>query len=66
MDEIIKTITEKTGISEEQARQAAQATVDYIKTKIPPMFATQLDRLMEGGGSKPASGGGILGGLFGN
>ena len=65
MDEIIKTITEKTGISEDQARQAAQVTVDFIKSKIPPMFATQLDRLMQGGGSAPSGGGGILGGLFG-
>ena len=48
MDEIIKTITEKTGISEEQARQAAQATVEFIKSKIPPMFASQLDKLLEG------------------
>lgn len=66
MDEIIKTITEKTGISEDQARQAAQATVDFIKTKIPPMFATQLDHLLQGDSAKPAGGGGILGGLFGN
>ncbi len=51
MDEIIKTITAKTGITEEQARQAVQATVDFIKSKIPPMFATQLDRLLDGGES---------------
>jgi hypothetical protein len=66
MDEIIKTITEKTGISDEQARQAAQATVDYIKSKIPPMFATQLDRLLEGGGSSSGGGSGFLGGIFGS
>ena len=51
MDEIIKIITEKTGISDEQACQAVQATVDFIKSKIPPMFATQLDRLLDGGES---------------
>jgi nucleoid DNA-binding protein len=49
MDEIIKTITAKTGITDEQARQAVQATVDFIKSKIPPMFASQLDRLISGG-----------------
>ena len=38
---------------------------DFIKSNIPPMFATQLDRLMQGGGSAPSGGGGILGGLFG-
>ena len=30
---------------------AVHATVEYIKSKIPPMFATQLDRLLEGGDS---------------
>jgi hypothetical protein len=59
MEEIIKTITEKTGISDDQARQAAQVTVEYIKSKIPPMFATQLDRLLESGSS--SDGGGMLG-----
>lgn len=49
MDQIIKTITEKTGITDDQARQAVLATVDFIKSKIPPMFASQLDRLLEGG-----------------
>jgi hypothetical protein len=63
MEEIIQTITEKTGISDDQARQAAQVTVEYIKSKIPPMFATQLDRLLEGGGS--STGGGLLGSVFG-
>ena len=47
MEQIIKTITEKTGITEDQARQAVQATVDFIKSKIPPMFGSQLDRLLE-------------------
>jgi hypothetical protein len=64
MEEIIKTITEKTGISDDQARQAAQVTVEYIKSKIPPMFSTQLDRLLEGGGS--SNGGGMLGSVFGS
>jgi len=66
MDEIIKTITEKTGISDEQARQAAQATVEYIKSKIPPMFATQLDRLLEGGGTASGGGSGFTGGILGS
>ncbi len=66
MDEVIKTITAKTGISEDQARQAAQVTVDFIKTKIPPMFATQLDRLLQGGGSAPGGAGAIPGGVFGH
>jgi hypothetical protein len=66
MDEIIKIITEKTGISDEQARQAVQATVDFIKSKIPPMFATQLDRLLEGDGSSSGGGSGFLGGIFGS
>ena len=33
MDELVKVVSQKTGLPEAQAKQAAQAVIDFIKTK---------------------------------
>ena len=45
MDELIKQITEKTGISEEQARTAANTVIGFLKSRLPEPIAGQLDDL---------------------
>ena len=35
MDDLIKQITERTGLPADQARAAAQTTIDFIKEKLP-------------------------------
>lgn len=35
MDELVNQITQRTGISADQARQAVQIMADYLKTKLP-------------------------------
>lgn len=63
MDDLVKMISEKAGISEEQAQKAAEAAVEFLKERAPAPIAGQIDNLLEGG----AGGlGGIVGGLFGN
>ncbi|HLA09715.1 MAG TPA: hypothetical protein VJ023_03795 [Pyrinomonadaceae bacterium] len=65
MDELIKQITEKTGISEEQARTAANTVIGFLKSRLPEPIAGQLDNLTgqrsAGGLSDVAS---KVGGLF--
>ena len=62
MDELAKMISEKTGIPQAQAQQAAQVAVDYLKEKAPAPLRGQIDNLLAGG----AGGlGGMVGGLFG-
>jgi uncharacterized protein (DUF2267 family) len=60
MDELIKQVTAKAGISEEQARTAVSTVLDFVKTKLPAPIAGQIENAIsgEGGGI-----GGTVGGL---
>lgn len=67
MDELIKQVTERTGISEQQARGAVETVLGFLKNKLPEPLAGQLDGLV-GGASGAAGGiagaaGDVLGGL---
>jgi hypothetical protein len=67
MDELVKLVVKKTGISEEMARTAVETVLGFLKDKLPPQIAGQLDGLIEGGPGLDlgdlTSG---LGGLLGN
>ncbi len=72
MDELIRQVTERTGISESQARTAVETVIGFLKTRLPAPIAGQLDSFV--GGSAGAAGGladkagdvlGGLGGMFG-
>jgi hypothetical protein len=67
MDELIQQITSRTGISEDQARQAVEMVMSFAKSKLPEPIASQMDGLMGGGGSPADLLGqlGNLGGMFG-
>jgi uncharacterized protein (DUF2267 family) len=67
MDEIVKQITERTGISADQAREAAQTVVNYLKTKLPEPIASQVDAALSGSmiGDVASQALGGLGGMFG-
>lgn len=63
MDELVKLVVKKTGISEEQARGAIDTVVKFIKQKLPAPIASQVDGVLSGSGASDALKG--LGGLFG-
>jgi hypothetical protein len=69
MEQIIKMITEKTGISNEQATTAVNVVTDFLKEKLPAGMGSQLDGLLQGDTSKLGDIAGSikdsLGGLFG-
>jgi hypothetical protein len=50
MDELIKRITEKTGISEDQARSAVTTVTGFLKEKLPAPIAGQIDNVLSGAG----------------
>lgn len=50
MDELVKMVTERTGLPEAQARQAAEAVLEFLKQKLPIPLAGQLDNLIENPG----------------
>ena len=72
MDELIKQVVEKTGISEPQARTAVETVVGFLKERLPAPVAGHIDGAL--GGAAGAAGGlagkagdvlGGLGGMFG-
>jgi hypothetical protein len=67
MDELVRIVVEKTGISEEQARTAVDTVVGYVKEKLPAPIAGHVDSAL--GSSTTANAiesvTDKLGGLFG-
>jgi hypothetical protein len=56
MEELIKQVTAKAGISDEQARTAVNTVIGFLKTRLPEPIAGQLDNLT---GSGESTGGGL-------
>ena len=50
MDELIKQVTAKTGISEDQARSAVNTVLDFVKGRLPAPIAGQIDNAISGEG----------------
>jgi len=64
MDEIIRQVTERAGISEAQARTAVETVVGFLRTRLPAPIAGHLDGLIGGGAAAGSEGtGGAGGGL---
>jgi hypothetical protein len=49
MDELVKLVSKKVGISDAQARQAVETVVGFLKTRLPDPLADQVENLLEGG-----------------
>jgi hypothetical protein len=67
MDELVKAVSERTGLSEAQAKVAVETVISQLKSRLPAPVASQIDSFLAGGGS---TGGlsdlaGGLGGLMG-
>jgi len=66
MDELIKLVTKKVGISEAQAKQAVETVLGFLKDKLPAPVASQIEGVLKGGEMPDVGGiGKKLGGLFG-
>ena len=68
MEELVKRITEKTGISEDQARSAINTVTGFLKEKLPAPLAGQIDNVLSGAGGisdKLGDAAASVGGLFG-
>jgi uncharacterized protein (DUF2267 family) len=60
MEELVKMVQQKTGISEDQARTAVTTVVNFLKGKLPAPIASQVDNVLNNKGIE-----GAVGGLFG-
>jgi hypothetical protein len=66
MDELVKLVSDKVGISEDMAKQAVEVVIGYLKDKLPAPVGGQIDSLL--GSTSDADLGGMakgLGGLLG-
>jgi hypothetical protein len=65
MDELIKRVSEKTGIGEDKARSAVETVVGFLKERLPAPIAGQLDGVLGGSAAGGAvdKAGDVLGGL---
>ena len=66
MEELIKQVTERTGISEDQARTAVNTVLGYVKDRIPAPFGSQLDSLIGTGAGAAGDLAGRAGDVIGN
>lgn len=66
MEELIKQVTERTGISPEQAQTAVTTVLGFLKTRLPEPLAGHLDSLIGGGAGAAGDIAGGLGGAAGS
>ena len=71
MEELVRRVSERAGISEEQARSAVQTVAEFAKERVPAPYNSYIDKYLGGGGGESNSGGGFgdiaggLGSMFG-
>jgi len=63
MDELVKMVSEKTGLAPEMAKTAVTIVLDFVKKKLPAPIAGQIDTVL--GGSSKGGMASTIGGLFG-
>lgn len=61
MEDLIKLVAEKTGISTAQATMAVETVTGYLKTKLPAGMQGTVDSMLKGGDAGDS--GDLLGGL---
>jgi len=65
MDELVKLVAQKTEISHEQAKTAVETVLGFLKSKLPPAIAGQIDAVLAGGAGGLGGVAQGLGGLLG-
>lgn len=65
MEELIKQVSEKAGITEDQARTAVETVAAYLKERVPSAYSGYIDSFMSGGTGGGGGLGSLLGGMFG-
>mgnify|MGYP005845086035 CR=1 FL=1 len=62
--ELIRLVSERTGLPPETAKTAVDTVIGYLKERLPAPIASQIDGLLSSGGSQGGLPGG-LGDIFG-
>jgi hypothetical protein len=67
MDELIKLVSQKTGLSEELSKKAVETVIGFLKDRLPDPIAGRIDDVLKGGDAMAGLGDLVegLGGLLG-
>jgi hypothetical protein len=57
MDELVNLVTQKAGISQDQAQKAVTAVIGFLKQKLPGPLAGELDKIAGGASGSAGMGG---------
>jgi hypothetical protein len=49
MEELVKLVSQKTGLPQDKAKVAVDTVINFLKEKLPPTIAGQLDTVLKGG-----------------
>ena len=49
MDDLVKMVSERTGLPADQARAAAQTVIDFLKSRLPESMAGYVDAALNSG-----------------
>jgi hypothetical protein len=64
MDELIKKVSERTGLGEDKARTAVDTVVGFLKEKLPGPIGGQIDNVLNSSGGMIADkAGDLIGGI---
>lgn len=55
MDELVKSVADRVGISEDQAKKAVDIIVGYLKQRLPDSVSGQVDHLLASGRAADAA-----------
>ncbi len=50
MDELVRLVSQKAGISEDASRKAVDTVIGFLKQRMPPQVSGQIDGLLAEGG----------------
>lgn len=65
MEQLVKLVSEKVGISEQQAKSAVDVVIDFLKIKKPARLATTRDKaVIDKSGVKLGAAAPMMGGLL--
>lgn len=56
MNELVKLVSQRTGLSEDKARMAVDTVLNFVKGKLPPTVAPMLDNFISQGAPVPQTG----------
>ena len=63
MEELVKMLSEKTGLSPDMSKTAVTTVLDFLKKKLPAPIASQIDGVL-GGSTNSGGVASAIGGLF--